>query len=222
MAYQFIHLETWSRKPDSKGRSTTFVFDEALRKPTASLHVQNPKPPTTIYGVSVEEVQAMHDAAAAVAMTPGARGKLRKIQSSQKTLHTVVASHPYTVEEVRADKAKQAEVREWERLTVAWLKHQYGPALKSVIRHTDETHWHVHAYVVNSRDPELKAIGYHPGVFAKRAVKAEGRRLGEDGKALNKKADMAYQGRCGNGRTHITSPWPCHAALPASVPSAAA
>ncbi|MQB34738.1 plasmid recombination protein [Rhizobium rhizogenes] len=194
MAFQFVHLESWSRKPDSNGRSTTFVFDEAIRKPSASLHVQNPKPPTTIYGVSVEEVRAMHDAAAAVAMTPGARGKLRKIAVSQKTLHSVVASHPYTVEEVRADKAKQTEIRQWERLTVEWLKKQYGPALKSVVRHADETHWHVHAYVVNSRDPELKAIGYHPGVVAKRAVKSAGRRPDEDGKTLNKRADMAYQG----------------------------
>lgn len=194
MAFQFVHLESWSRKADRQGRSTDFIFDEASRKPSASLHVQNPQPPTTIYGVGVEEVRAMHDVAAAVAMTPGARGKLRKIQISQKTLHSVVASHPYTVDEVRADKTKQAEVREWERLTIKWLKRLYGPALKSVIRHTDETHWHVHAYVVNSRDPELKAIGYHPGVVAKRAVKAAGRRPGEDGKTLNKRADMAYQG----------------------------
>jgi hypothetical protein len=194
MAFQFVHLESWSRKPDSKGRSADFVFDEATRRPSASLHVQNPKPPTTIYGMHVEEVRAMHDAAAAVAMTPGARGKPRKIQISQKTLHSVVASHPYTVDEVLADKTKQAEVRQWERLTIEWLKRQYGPALKSIIRHTDETHWHVHAFVVNSRDPELKAIGYHPGVVAKRAVKAAGRLPGEDGKTLNKRADMAYQG----------------------------
>lgn len=194
MTFQFVHLESWSRKPDSKGRSTDFVFDEVSRRPSASLHVQNPKPPTTIYGMHVEQVRTMHDAAAAMAMTPGARGKLRKIAVSQKTLHTVVASHPHTIEEVRADKAKQAEVRQWERLTIEWLKKLYGPALKSVIRHTDETHWHVHAYVVNSRDPELKAISYHPGVVAKRAVKAAGRRPGEDGKTLNKRADLAYQG----------------------------
>lgn len=192
MAFQFVHLESWSRKPDSKGRSTEFVFDEASRNPSASLHVQNPKPPTTIYGVGVEEVQAMHDAAAAVAMTPGARGKLRKIQVSQKTLHSVVASHPFTVEEVRADKAKLAEVREWERLTIAWLKQQYGPALKSVIRHTDEKQWHIHAYVLPSGDPELKAMVFHPGTMAKRAVRAAGPRPGEDGKTLNRRADQAY------------------------------
>lgn len=194
MAYQFVHLESWCRKADRQGRSTEFVFDEASRKPSASLHVQNPKSPTTIYGMHLEQVRTMHDAAAAVAMTPGARGKLRKIAVSQKTLHTVVASHPYTVEQVLADKTKQPEVRQWERLTIHWLKRQYGPALKSVIRHIDETHWHVHAYVVNSRDPELRAIGYHPGVVAKRAVKAAGRRPGEDEKTLNKRADMAYQG----------------------------
>ncbi|WP_236736215.1 hypothetical protein [Agrobacterium tumefaciens] len=85
MTFQFVHLESWSRKPDGKGRSTDFVFDEVTRRPSASLHVQNPKPPTTIYGMHVEQVRTMHDAAAAVAMTPGARGKLRKIAVSQKT-----------------------------------------------------------------------------------------------------------------------------------------
>ncbi|MBD9640892.1 hypothetical protein IB277_31830 [Ensifer sp. ENS07] len=193
MAFQFVHLESWSRKADSKGRSSRFVFDEAARHPSASLHVQNPKPPTTIYGMDVAKVHAMHDAAVETALTPGPRGKLRRIRQDQKTLHTVVASHPYTVEEVHAEKSKLAEVRQWERLTIDWLKKQYGPALKSVIRHVDEKQWHIHAYVVNSRDRELKAIIYHPGVMAKRAVKTAGRRPGEDGKTLNKRADMAYQ-----------------------------
>ncbi|HEV7245982.1 MAG TPA: hypothetical protein VGN93_03205 [Shinella sp.] len=193
MAYQFIHLESWSRKPDAAGRSTDFIFDEASRKPIASVHVADPKPPTVIYGVGVDEVRQMHDAAAASAMTPGARGKLRKLDSKQKTLHTVVASHPYTVEDVRADPRKATEVREWERRTVAWLRDQYGPALKSVVRHTDEKQWHIHAYVLPTHDSQLRAGVYHPGVIAKKAVKAAGRRDGEDGKALNKRADVAYK-----------------------------
>lgn len=193
MAYQFIHLESWSRKPDDKGRSTDFIFDEASRKPIASVHVADPRPPTVIYGVSVDGVRQMHDAAASAAMTPGARGKLRKLDSKQKTLHTVVASHPYTVDEVRADSKKAEEVRDWERRTVAWLKEQYGPALKSVVRHTDEKQWHVHAYVLPTHDPQMRAGVYHPGAVAKKAVKAAGRRDGEDGKALNKRADVAYK-----------------------------
>lgn len=193
MAYQFIHLESWSRKADDKGRSTGFVFDEASRKPIASVHVADPKPPTVIYGVGIDEVRQMHDAAAAVAVTPGARGKLRKIASTQKTLHTVVASHPYTVEEVRRDRAKLSEVRQWEQLTIGWLKDQYGPALKSVVRHTDEKQWHIHAYVLPSHDAQLRAGVYHPGIIAKRAVKTARARAGEDGKALNKRADAAYK-----------------------------
>ncbi len=191
--YQFIHLESWSRKPDDKGRSTDFIFDEASRKPIASVHVAEPKPPTVIYGVGVDEVRQMHDEAAAAAMTPGARGKLRKIASTQKTLHTVVASYPYTVDDVCADPQKMTEVRDWERRTVAWLREQYGPALKSVIRHTDEQQWHIHAYVLPTHDPEMRAGTYHPGVVAKKAVKAAGKRDGEDGKAFNKRADVAYK-----------------------------
>lgn len=193
MAYQFVHLESWSRKPDAAGRSTDFIFDEASRRPLASVHVAEPKPPTVIYGVDVDEVRQMHDAAAATAMTPGARGKLRKLDSKQKTLHTVVASHPSTVEEVLADPKKAAEVREWERRTVAWLREQYGPALKSVIRHMDEKQWHIHAYVLPTHDPQFRAGVYHPGVTAKKAVKAAGAGDGEDAKALNKRADVAYK-----------------------------
>jgi hypothetical protein len=192
MAYQFVHLENWSRKADPKGRSTDFIFDEAARKPIACVHVPEPKAPTVIYGVGVEEARAMHDAAVAVATTT-VKGRPRKIRADQKTLHSVVASHPYTVDEVRGDKSKLAEVRDWERLTIAWLREQYGPALKSVLRHTDEKQWHMHAYIIPTSDPEMKAMIFHPGTIAKRAVKTGGRRDGEDGKALNKRSDVAYK-----------------------------
>lgn len=190
--FQFVHLESWSRKADDKGRSTSFVLDEAVRKPIDCVHVQRPKPPTVIYGVDAEEVRAMHDAAAAVAMTL-VKGRPRKIRLDQKTLHSVVASHPYTVEEVRGDKTKLTEVKAWERLTIAWLRKQYGTALKCVLRHTDEKQWHIHAYILPTSDPELRAQAYHPGVVAKRAVKAAGRRPDEDAKALNKRSDAAYK-----------------------------
>ncbi len=192
MAYQFVHLDLWSRKADAKGRSTDFIFDEANRKPIACVHVPDPKPPTTLYGVGMEEARQMHDAAAAVATTT-VKGKPRKIRADQKTLYTVVASHPYTVEEVRGDKVKLADVKKWERLTIAWLRNQYGPALKCVVRHTDEKQWHVHAYVIPTADSEMKAMDFHPGAIAKRAVKAAGPRPGEDAKALNKRADQAYK-----------------------------
>lgn len=193
MAFQFIHMEAFSKKGDSKGRSVSFVMSEARRDPVASVHVANPSPPVVVYGSTVDEVEAMHDAAAAVAMTAVKGGKPRKLRQDHKTLHTVIASHPFTMEEVRADPAKLQEAEEWERRTVGWLRSQYGDDLKSVVRHEDESHFHIHAYIVPTDDPEMRALRHHPGVAAKRAMMAAGPSEGEDSKALSKKADAAYK-----------------------------
>ncbi|KAA3519922.1 hypothetical protein G6L63_03370 [Agrobacterium vitis] len=168
MGYQFVHLESFSRKGDDKGRSTSFIFAEARRDPAASVHVAHAAPPVVIYGVGVPEVEALHDAAAEAARTVPKAGTPRKLRQDHKTLHTVIASHPYTMDEVRADPAKRAEVEVWEKRTIAWLRSQYGDDLKSVVRHEDESHYHVHAYVVPADDPEMRALQHHPGVVAKR------------------------------------------------------
>ncbi|MCB2403561.1 plasmid recombination protein [Rhizobium ruizarguesonis] len=193
MGYQFVHLESFARKADAKGRSTDFIFAEASRKPEASVHVSNPLPPVVVYGVGIEAVQDMHDAAAAAATIRVKGGHVRKVAKDKKTLHTVVASHPFTMDEIRADPAKQREVEEWERRTVQWLKDQYGDDLKSVIRHEDESHFHVHAYIVPTADPAMAALKYHPGTVAKREIMSAGLAEGEDTKALSKRADAAYK-----------------------------
>ncbi|MFD1328735.1 plasmid recombination protein [Mycoplana ramosa] len=193
MSFQFIHMEGFSRKGDGKGRSVSFVFSEARRDPVASVHVTNPLAPIVVYGSTIDEVEAMHDDAAAIAMTAVKGGKPRKLRQDHKTLHTVIASHPFTMEEIRADPAKLREAEEWERRTIGWLRSQYGDDLKSVVRHEDESHFHIHAYVVPTDDPEMRALRHHPGVVAKRAVMAAGPAEGEDGRTLSKKADRAYK-----------------------------
>ncbi len=193
MGYQFVHLESFSRKGDDKGRSTSFIFAEARRDPAASVHVAHPAPPVVVFGVDVANVEALHDAAADAARTVPKAGKPRKLRQDHKTLHTVIASHPYTMDEVRADPAKRAEVEVWERRTVAWLRAQYGDDLKSVVRHEDESHYHIHGYVMPTDDPEMRALRHHPGVVAKRAVMAAGPDAGEDTKALSKRADREYK-----------------------------
>jgi hypothetical protein len=193
MGYQFIHLEGYARKADAKGRDTNFIFGEASRRPEASVHVASPAPPVIVHGLSVEEVQELHDSAVASATVVVKGGKSRKLRSDQKTLHTVVASHPLTMEEIRTDPDKRREAEVWEKRTVEWLQHQYGDDLKSVIRHEDESHFHVHAYVVPTSDPELKAQKYHPGATVKRAVMDAGPAEGEDQKALVKRANAAYK-----------------------------
>jgi len=192
VAHQFVHMENFSRKGDRKGRSTSFVFGEATRRPDASLHVRNPLPPVVVHGLPLDEVERLHDAQAATARTMPKGGKERAIRQDQHTLVTVVMSHPYTVQETRADPAKRAEVAEWERRNVAWLKAQFGDSLASVIRHEDEAHNHLHAYALPP-DRAMKASLLHPGQVAKSAVLAAGPRSGEDQKSVIKRSDHAYK-----------------------------
>jgi len=192
MAFQFIHLEAFSRKGDGKGRSTAFVLGEARRDPESSVHVANPSPPIVVYGSTIEEVERLHAAAADAAVTTPKGGKPRRIQKTQHTLMTVVASHPLTMDEVRADPEKRREAEEWEKRTVGWLRSQYGDKLVAVVRHEDESHYHLHAYVLPD-DPAMRANAMHPGQTAKAAVMAAGPVEGEDSKALNKRGDAAYK-----------------------------
>lgn len=192
MGYQFIHLEGYSRKADAKGRDTNFIFGEASRHPEASVHVASPAPPIIVHGLSIEEVQELHDSAVASATVAVKGGKTRKLRSDQKTLHTVVASHPFTMDEIRADPDKLREAEAWEKRTVEWLQRQYGDDLKCVIRHEDESHFHIHAYVVPTSDPELKAQRHHPGATAKRSIMDAGPTEGEDQKTLMKRANAEY------------------------------
>ena len=192
MSFQFIHLETYSRKGDASGRSTGFVFAEARRDAGASVHVAHPAAPIIIHGADVDAVEQQHDAAAEAARTTPKGGKPRKIRVDQHTLFTIVASHPFTVEEVRADAAKRRDVERWERFTVDWLKQQYGDALASIVRHEDEPHWHLHIYVLPSAS-DMKASALHPGQTAKAEIMAAGPTPGEDSKALNRRGDAAYR-----------------------------
>lgn len=192
MTYQFIHLEAFSRKGDSKGRSTGFVFNEARRDPEASVHVANPCAPIVVYGSTIDEVEALHDAAADAATTTPKGGKPRRIQKTQHTLMTIVASHPLSMDEIRTDPEKRREAEEWEKRTVAWLRSQYGDKLVTVVRHEDESHYHLHACVLPD-DPAMRASALHPGQCAKAAVMVAGPVDGEDTKALNKRGDQAYR-----------------------------
>src|SRR5690606_12789235 len=136
VSYQFIHMEAYSRK-GRDGRGVDFILAEAERRPDASLHVSNPSPPEVVFGVDVGGVRRLHDERAAAAVTVLANGKRRAVRKDQNSLLTVVASHPATMASVRSNPAAAKAVAEWESLTVAWLRQQYGDQLASVIRHTD-------------------------------------------------------------------------------------
>lgn len=190
MAFQFIHMETFSRKSDKAGRSTSFIFDEAERQKHASVHVESPEPAIQVFGCSIAELREMHDGACQTFKTVNNKGQERAIRVDQNTLMTVVASHPYTPDECLEDVRKMAEYQKWEDDTVAWLREKYGDELKTVVRHMDESRMHIHAYVLPDN---LRAFDLHPGVSSKRRVKAEALAKGEDGKTANKLGDAAYK-----------------------------
>lgn len=178
MAYTFAHLEIHSRKGGKSG-STSSILDEAERVPGASPHVPNPAPPEVVYGMTIEELRHLHDRRAEACHVTQSNGRTRKIRSTQNTLATVVMSFP---DELAT--ADPAAVKDWERLNVAWLKAEYGERLKTVVRHVDEGHPHLHAYLLDD-GPEMRASSLHPGFEAKAAALAAG--------ATNKAGDRAYR-----------------------------
>lgn len=173
MSPQFIHLETYARKPDKQGRSVAFVLAEAAREPWACYHVVQPRPPTILHGLHPAEVRSRHDQRAASVRIQTSTG-LRALRQDQHTLLTVVASFH----------RKGRDYEGWERDTLKWLQVRYGSQLTSVIRHTDESHPHLHAYVLPD-DPAMRARRLHPGALAKDTALQNG--------ATNRAGDAAYR-----------------------------
>ena len=159
MSFQFAHLETYSRKPNKQGVSTKFVFDEVTRRePDACRHVENPQPPELVYGMPVEDLEALHDSLCAETKMINCKGQSRGLRKDQHTLMTLVLSYPDNPE------PGVASYEEWERRNIEWAEKKYGAALKTVVRHTDEAKKHVHVYVI----PEgMKAKDLNPGYVAK-------------------------------------------------------
>lgn len=194
MAYQFARIELYSRSGKA-GRTTDYIFDEVSRVPSASVHVLSPKPPEVVYGLAPDALRALHDDRAAAAKTPrtdkSGKTSLKAIRKDQNTLATVIFSHPATMEEYRASAVVRRDVAAWEERSIAWLREQHGDQLVSVIRHNDESHPHLHAYLLPD-DTEMRAGLLHPGYPAKNAIIAAGPLPGEDKKAMGKRADRAY------------------------------
>lgn len=193
MGFQFVHIQSYARKADAAGGSVAFVLAEAARQPEACQHVAEPLPPTVVHGLPPDHLQADHDRLAAAATTTTAAGKTRRIRQDQHTLLTVVASHPALSEAVRADPAIAHEVEAWQARTLAWLRAEWGEQVVSVVRHDDEAHPHLHAFILPTADPELRAKRLQPGWAAKAAAVEAAKANGLDGKGANAAGDSAYK-----------------------------
>lgn len=150
------------------------VVNEAIREPNSIPHVDDPKPPVYIYGKPLESLEETCEAWAA-SMTDA---KGRKLRKDALCLAAGVVSMP-------DDTTTEA----WESFrsdAVEHLKKKYGDRLQTVIEHTDESHPHLHFYVVPRLGERFEMI--HQGKMAAAESKREGGLKGAQNQAY--KASM--------------------------------
>lgn len=202
MGYQFAHIETYARKSVEAGEkikggktrktrakaSVSDVLKEANREAGHHPHVQNPQHPALVFGLDIPALEALHDSMASQAKSTMKNGKSRAVRTTQATLLAGVLSHPGNVEGW-SDEA----VQDWQKKSIEWLRGRYGEQLKTVVRHDDESHPHLHFYVLPS-GAEMKANDLHDGAKAKADYLATSEAKALDPKTANKNGDRAYRG----------------------------
>lgn len=169
----FIHCQTFGRKPNRSGNCIRQVIAEGLRCGNCHGHVAQPLPPRVIFG-DPAGFEALHDAHVAARRTRvNCNGKLveRKIRADRHTLCTVIASYPVPVRAIGRDREKTAALAAWERATLDWVRALYGTQLKAAFAHDDESHPHLHFWILPA-NPDADAARLHPGKSAKRETEA--------------------------------------------------
>lgn len=173
MAYQFIHVEAYSRetsKQKTKGKgglNVRQVIAEAAREPGNCPHVKDAQPPTVIFG-SLDKAEA--EAVSWAEQATDQQG--RKLRKDGHCLLAGVVSLP------RSEGENWAE---FEKRSMAYLQAKYEDRLKAVIAHHDEEHPHIHFYAVARKGERFEAI--HEGQKAAKQAKAEGKLKGEQNAA---------------------------------------
>ncbi|MGE4452533.1 plasmid recombination protein [Castellaniella sp.] len=167
--YQFIHVECYARVGSKKGGSKWGIRDilaEANREPGNYYHVKNAQKPTLLMGT----IEGVEEAANHWAdNTKDAKG--RKLRKDGLCMMAGVIS------------LARDQEKDWPRFrdeSIEWLKGKYGERLKAVVEHKDETHPHIHFYIVPKIGEKFDDI--HAGKKAAADAKAKGKLKGEQNK----------------------------------------
>lgn len=193
--YQFVHVESYSRSTPKRassinkktgkassakasGHCVKYIVDEAIREVNSIPHVKNPLPPEYLFGEPLEALEATCDAWAD--SVKDARGHATR--KDALCLAAGIVSAPKDI----APEAWDA----FQRDSVQWLKDKYGPALRTVIAHHDESHPHLHFYAVPEPGQRFESI--HQGRQAAAQIKADGGLKGLQNQAY-KQAMREYQ-----------------------------
>lgn len=180
MSYQFLHIETYSKKPTKVAgtkdqyNSVDQVFGEAMRVTKYSTHVEKPQEAiilTLLGAIAPKELKSIHDELAHnirvdVQQINGTRYH-RGLKSDNKTLYTEIHSYPAPPAAYRDDAVTKRNVNEWVNLLLRDFVNRMPSNIKySFILHLDESHVHVHILAVNVADPKLDANKLHVGKVA--------------------------------------------------------
>lgn len=186
MGFQFLHIESYSRKAGkgkAGGNSVSDIVAEVTRKPDASPHVPNPQLPTLLFGVDAHELPALCESYA-VTMTNEFTRKNRKTGVEETVKRKMREDGLVMIGGVFSAPADMP-VGDWpsyREQMIEKLKNEFGDRLKSVNEHHDEPYKHCHFYVIPRPCEHFDQI--HPG---KRAA-SEADKMGE----LKGKQNTAY------------------------------
>jgi hypothetical protein len=158
MAHQFFHVETYGLHARHKLANAAGVIAEVERKPTHSLHVKAPRPVKLLLGCNPSDLLAELQLAASQAKDRAGKRKLPKdaqillagIVSMPMKTSQLLAAHEAFVAGGKKDKPEALRTYDrWQRLTLEFLRTQYGDGLRSVALHYDENYPHVHFFAAN-------------------------------------------------------------------------
>lgn len=181
--YQFVHIESYSRtapKSSKKGSNWNVanIVAEGNREAGAIPHIESPELPVLLHGKPLDELNGTcEDWASSM---KDARG--HKLRKDALCLVAGVVSAPHDIAKDDWD-AFKLEV-------IEWLKEKYGDRLETVIEHTDESHPHIHFYVVPKPGERFEVI--HDGKAAALDAKSNGALKGEQNGAY-KQAMRQFQ-----------------------------
>ena len=135
------------------------ILDEVSRLAEASKHVENPKNPKWIIGsrnIIEESVDDYLKNSKQLVHMPNGEIRERKRNENSCCLVAGVASHPLSMSEL--DRTNAPSVQDWIDSNIKYLKKKFGEKLKGICLHLDESHPHIHFYVVGD------AQRTHPGM----------------------------------------------------------
>jgi hypothetical protein len=165
MAYQYVHVQTFSIKSGGAG-----IAAEAERKESHSRHVAAPKPPVLVAGVEPIEawnavVERHGKSCDLYTKKSGIKGE-RKLRSDAHILVGAVASHP---EPTATCDIESPDFKDWLNRSIAFFTEEHGEPL-SVVIHLDESHPHIHFLTAPDLERGQRMPDIHCGEKAKEKV----------------------------------------------------